>query len=257
MARLLKNLHHWYDVVAVLVSRDHKSRYKNTAMGVVWAVASPVLFLLTFYLLFGLVMRVDIPNYATFVFIGIVAWQWLQTSLNESVASISQNASLVAYPGFPLPSLPIVSVISNFINFLFAIPVVVLVVLIENGSLGWAVFLTPIVMIVQFVFVLSLVYLVAAANVTFRDTQYILPVLLQLGYFMTPIFYSLDQLPDEFRFILMLNPMAQIISAYRMIFNGLLPDLAGLAWVLGFSIVLLVVTYRYFLRAAEHFLEEI
>ncbi len=252
-----KNLQHWYDVISVLVSRDHKSRYKKTGMGVIWAVASPILFLLTFYILFGLIMRVDIPNYATFVFTGIVAWQWLQTSLNEGVASISQNASLVSYPGFPLASLPIVSVFSNLINFLFAIPVVLIVVLVENGSLGWPILFMPVVMVVQFFLILSLVYLVSAANVPFRDTQYILPVLLQLGYFMTPIFYSLDQLPDQFRSILMLNPMSQIITAYRMIFGGMLPDFAGLAWVMIFSLVLLVVTYRYFLRAAENFLEEI
>lgn len=254
---MLRNLHHWHEVVAVLVSRDHKARYRNTLMGVIWAVASPLMFLLTFYLLFGIIMQVDIPNYASFVFTGIIAWNWLQTSLSEGVSSITQNTSLVAHPGFPVQSLPMVSVISNLINFLFALPVLAVVMLIERGGIGWTALLLPLVMFVQFFFILSLAYFVSAANVTFRDTQYILPVLLQLGYFLTPIFYSLAQLPEHFRYFLSLNPMTQVIQAYRAALGGELPDFVALGGVLALSCVLLALGYRYFRGAAENFLEEI
>jgi len=254
---LLNSLHHWYEVVRELVTRDHKARYKNTGMGVLWAVASPLLFLLTFYTIFGVVMRVNIPNYASFVFTGIVAWNWLQTSLSEGVTSISQNASLVAHPGFPLQALPMVSVVSNLLNFCFALPILLGVALIEHGGLGWTILFLPLVMAVQFVFILSFAYFVSAANVTFRDVQYILPVLLQLGYFTTPIFYDLRQAPDAIQPILQLNPMAQIIGAYRAVLSGDAPNFAALAAVLAVSGVLLILGYRYFRNSAEHFLEEI
>ncbi|MEO6092403.1 MAG: ABC transporter permease [Novosphingobium sp.] len=253
----LGKLNHWFAVLGVLVARDHKARYKNTAMGMLWAVASPVLFLLTFYMLFSVIMRVDVPNYASFAFTGIIAWTWLQTSLNEGVASIAHNSSLVSHPGFPLQTLPMVSVVSNLINMVFSLPLLFVVVLVEHVQLGWQVVLMPLIMLVQLVFQLSLTYFASAANVTFRDVQYILPVLLQLGYFMTPIFYDLSQLPERFRKVMALNPMSQIIEAYRAVLNGRLPDFASLGMVLAVSIGLLILGYRYFRRAAEHFLEEI
>jgi ABC-type polysaccharide/polyol phosphate export permease len=253
----LGSLHHWYEVVSVLVTRDHRARYRSAGMGVAWAVASPLLFLLTFYMIFGVVMQVNIPHYASFVFTGIVGWNWLQTSLNEGVASISQNASLVAHPGFPVQALPMVSTISNLINFCFALPILLAVALIERGGIGWTVLFLPLIMAVQLVLILSLAFFVSAANVFFRDVQHILPVLLQLGYFMTPIFYDLGQLPGPMAQVLALNPMTQIITAYRMSLAGEMPDLAALAVVLGVALVLLVLGHRYFRNAAERFLEEI
>ena len=248
---------HMIEVVSALVTRDHKARYKSTAMGMVWSVATPVLFMLTFYVLFSFIIRMNIPNYASFVFTGIVAWTWLQTSLNEGVACISNNAALVSHPGFPLPTLPMVSVVSNFINFLFSLPLVLVVVELESGSLGWTLVFLPLIMAIQATFQLGLVYFVSAANVTFRDVQFFLPSILQLGYFMTPIFYDLSQFPEPYRTLLSWNPMYQIIHAYRAIFAGQVPELAGPLVVLAISLLVLLLGYRYFRNAAETFLEEI
>jgi ABC-type polysaccharide/polyol phosphate export permease len=250
-------LRHRLNVISVLVARDHRARYKSTIMGMAWAVASPILFLLTFYFLFGVVMRVDIPNYASFAFAGIIAWTWLQTSLNEGVACISFNGSLVGQPGFPLETLPTVSVVSNLISLAFSMPLLFIVTLAEQGYLSWTAFLIPFILAVQFVFLISLVYFISAANVRFRDVQYMLPVVLQLGFFMTPIFYSVDQLPGLLGTILRLNPMSHIITAIRAAMAGEIPSPYGLMAVLALSLVLLFIGYRYFLRAAENFLEEI
>lgn len=250
-------LRYWIDVVRVLVARDHRARYKNTAMGMVWAVASPILFLLTFTFLFGVVLRVDIPNYASFAFTGIIAWTWFQTSLNEGAACISHNASLVGQPRFPIETLPMVPVVSNLINLAASLPLLAVVILVDGGSFGWTAAFLPLILLVQFAFTLSLVYFVSAANVGFRDVQHILPVLLQLGYFMTPIFYGLEQIPEQVRWLMALNPMAQIIQAHRAALGGEVPNLGALLAVLLASGVLLALGYRFFRRAAETFLEEI
>lgn len=250
-------LRHSFEVVSVLVSRDHRARYKSTVMGMAWAVASPILFLLTFYFLFGVIMRVNIPNYASFVFTGIIAWNWLQTSMNEGVACISRNGSLVGQPGFPVGTLPMVSVVSNLINLLFSLPLLLAVVYAENGGLSWTLVFFPLILAVQMIFQLSLVYFVSAANVTFRDVQYILPVVLQLGYFMTPIFYDISMIPERLRPVLSLNPMYQFIAADRAVLSGQVPDLLALFVVLCISLLLLFLGHRYFRRAAENFLEEI
>lgn len=253
-----RSLTHMIEVVSVLVSRDHKARYNSTAMGVLWSVATPVLFLLTFYFLFSFIMRISIPDYASYVFTGLVAWAWLQNSLIEGAACISNNSSLVGHPGFPLATLPMVSVVSNLINFLFSLPLLLIVTYVEGGGhLSWTLVLLPLIMAIQFVFQLGLVYFVSAANVAFRDVQFFLPSLLQLGYFMTPIFYDLDRIPAPVRVFLSWNPVYQIIDAYRAILRGNVPDLTGPMIVLTASILVLLLGYRYFRRAAESFLEEI
>lgn len=255
--QLKDTLWHQAEVLAVLVSRDHRARYKSTMMGMFWAVASPMLFLLTFYFLFGLVMWVEIENYASYVFAGLIAWTWMQTSLHEGVSCISQNGSLVAQPGFPVSTLPAVPVVSNFVNFVFSLPLLIAVLLAEQGYIGWTILLLPLLLFVQLILQLSLVYFLSALNVVFRDVQYMLPALLQLGFFMTPIFYDIDQIPEPLRSLLMLNPMTPLVGAYRAIFAGRLPEAGGLTIVFLVSVVLLVLGYRYFQRAAERFLEEI
>jgi len=179
-----------WDVVLVLVSRQFKGRYKNTAVGFAWSLISPLLYLLVFYVVFKIAFAVTIPFYATFVFTGVLAWMWVQSALNESVNSITSNAALVSQPGFPTATLPLVAVATQLVNFLIALPVLFLIAWIEGTAINALVLLMPLIIAAQFLFILSLAYFVAALNVSLRDIQYALPILLQLGYYVTPIFYD-------------------------------------------------------------------
>lgn len=249
---------HMLDVISVLVTRDHKGRYKSTGMGMIWAIAGPVLFLLTFYFLFRLVLDLQIPRYASYVFIGIVAWTWLQTSLMEAVSTISANPGLVSQPRFPTAALPIVPVTSNLLNFLLCFPLLIIVVFIDGGTPGLSLLALPLLMLCQFVFALSLAYFVSALNVTFRDMQYILPIVLQIGYFTTPIFYNLKNVPPDVHRIMELNPMLHFLENYRaVLMDGQAPDWTALAMIFALSLALLAVTFRFFRHASHRFLEEI
>lgn len=253
-----RSLEHAYDVVVALVSRDHRGRYKSTAMGMFWSVASPVLFLLTFYFLFKVVLAVKVDHFLSFTFIGIVFWNWLAVSLMEGVSGISSNANLVGQPGFPVATLPMVPVASNLINLFLSFPVVLIVLLADGVHPGATLLFLPVIMTIQFILILGLLYLLTAANVFFRDVQYMLPIALQLGYFMTPIFYELDHVPARLRIFLELNPMVPLIEAYRsVILHGTRPQLGSLAVLLAASLLLLSAGHRIFTRATQLFLEEI
>lgn len=253
-----RTINHLRDVIAVLVARDHRGRYKNTMMGMLWSVASPVLFLLTFYFLFKVVLDLKIPRFASYVFTGIVVWTWLQASLSEAVSCISGNGSLVSQPRFPTNVLPVVPVASNFIYFLLSLPLLLAILLVEGGTMHVEMLFLPVLFVVQGLFILGAAYFVAALNVTFRDTQYILPILLQLAYFTTPIFYELKQVPPSFRMVLQMNPMTEIISYYRLVLmDGMLPPMLHVAEILAIALALLVAGYHYFRHAALRFLEEI
>jgi ABC-type polysaccharide/polyol phosphate export permease len=252
------SIEHFKDVVVVLVDREFKSRYKNTVIGMVWSVISPLMFLAVFYLMFKLVFNLGIPRYASFVFTGILAWMWLQSALNEAVASITSSGSMVSQPGFPLAALPIVSVAVNLINFLVALPLLAAILLIEGAVLTSALFLLPLLVLIQFILILGLAYLSAAANVYFRDVRYILPVILQIGYYITPIFYDSSAIPQKYLTFLMWNPMTHVVSAYReVLMNGKTPNLQILLWLAATSLGVLLVGYYYFKRASYRFLEEL
>lgn len=254
----IQRLRHARDVIRVLVWRDQKARYQSTLMGVVWAVASPLLYLLTFYFLFRVVFSTSIEHYASYVFAGIVAWTWLQTSVLEAVTSIVGNPTLVNQPRFPLAALPMATTTSNLVNFGMALPVLLAVTTIESGFPGPALVALPAVVACQFVLVIAIAYFVAATNVTFRDVQHIAPILLQLGFFASPIFYDLALLPENAQKLLSLNPMIPILNGYRAILlHGTWPDWGDLGITLAISLGLLWLALRNFQLASRRFLEEI
>lgn len=253
-----RQLLHAFDIVSVLVSRDQKSRYKSTAMGVVWAVASPLLFLLIFYFLFAVIMPLGIRNYASHVMVGIVVWTWLQNSVSEAVTCIPYNAGLVNQPRFPVALLPVAAVLSNFVTFLMTFPILLVLVSAEAALPTPAYLALPVLMVMQFVFVLGIAYVVAALNVSFRDMRYIVPILLQLGYFLTPIFYDVGMISGRGKALISLNPMVHVVTAYRaVLIEGRWPDWGPVLAVLLISLLLLWLTARYFRASSYRFLEEI
>ncbi|MFN0115812.1 MAG: ABC transporter permease [Paracoccaceae bacterium] len=249
---------HLRDTVAVLVWRDQKSRYKSTAMGIVWAVAGPLLFLMTFYVLFKVVLPLEIPNYAAHLFIGIVVWTWFQGATSEAVTSIVSNPGLVAQPGFPVAALPFAVTTSHLVTMLLTLPILMAILLSGGSAMGSSLLALPVVTAGLFVFVLAVGYLVAALNVAFRDMQYIVPILLQLGYFTTPIFYDARTLPDTTHLILSFNPMMQFVEAYRaVLMRAEWPYWPGLIVTIAASALLLGATREVFRRASFRFLEEL
>jgi ABC-type polysaccharide/polyol phosphate export permease len=249
---------HTLDVVYVLISRQIKGKYKNTVVGFAWSWITPLLYLLVFYWVFKIGFNIRIPSYATFALTGILTWMWVQTALSESTTSITAHGSLVNQPGFPVAALPVVAIATSLINFVAGLPVLLAIALIEGASINWTLLLLPAVMAVQFLLMLGFAYLFAAVTVSLRDMQYALPVLLQLGYYVTPIFYNADAVPAEYHLFLVLNPMYHIISAYRsIILDGSIPELTPLIWITAGSILFLVITRRYFTKASVHFLEEL
>ena len=250
--------HHTLDVILALVWRDQKSRYTNTFMGVVWAVISPVLFLLTFYLLFRVILPLNIPNYASHVFIGLVVWSWFQSTTTDSVGCIVNNPGAVNQPRFPVSALPIAAAASHFVTLLLTLPLLMVILWFEGSTPGLSLLALPVLLVCQFLVVIAVAFWVAALNVRFRDLSYIAPILLQLGYFATPIFYDVASIPPAALYWLKFNPMLVLMESYRaVLIRGEWPDMTALGFVFIGSALLLVVTWSYFNRARAGFLEEV
>lgn len=244
------------DLLYVLVVRDIKLRYKRSVLGLGWSLLNPLAQLLVFQFVFGVLLESNVPHFATFLFIGILAWSWFQSSLLTATGAIVDNRDLIKRPAFPTAVLPLISISSEMIHFLLALPILILVLIFDGVPLSSSIVALPLLVLVQFVFTLSLAYLVAIFQVSFGDTKYLLSIILHLLFFSTGIFFDIRQVSEVYQPFLQANPMVQIINGYRAILiDGQFPHFLPLLVIGLLAIGLLWFSYRSFLRVGYHFVE--
>jgi lipopolysaccharide transport system permease protein len=254
---ITRRILHSRDLLRELISRDIKVRYKRSIIGTLWSILNPLAQLLVLYFVFTFILPTRIPNFVAFLLIGILAWSWFSSALDAGTGSIVNNAAIIRKPGFPNSILPVVSVSTQLVHFLLALPILIIFILLSHLPLTLAVVALPFVIIIQFLMILSLVYILATVNVSFRDTKYLLQIFLMLGFYLTPIFYDPQFIPASLVPLYNLNPMVHIIGAYRSIFmDGQLPSFAPLAVVGLVSSFILIMGYRFFKHASFKFVEE-
>ena len=246
------------DLMVELVSRDIKLRYKGSVLGIFWSLLNPFMQLLVFAFVFQVLLPLDIPNYPAYLFTGLLVWGWFNTSLISSATVILEGRDLIRRPGFPPIVLPVVTVGSNLIHFLLSLPILLLFLLFTNIVLTPNVFWLPVIIVLQFIFTLSLAYFVATFHVMFRDTQHLINVFLLLLFYLTPIFYDAGRFSGRIQWLFRLNPLLMLLDAYRAIFiYGQPPSFMALLLLLAGSLGLLIVGYRLFLRTSYRFVEEL
>lgn len=246
------------DLLRELVVRDMKLRYKRSALGIAWSLLNPLAQLLVLSVIFRLVLPLNIPNYTSFLFTGLLVWGWFQTSLFTATGAIVDNRDLIRRPGFPAAILPVVTVASHLVHFLLALPVLLLFLLFNGIPLTKAIIALPLVIALQFLLTLSLAYFVATLHVTFRDTQYLLGISLLLTFYLSPVFYDVSAIPARYQLFYHLNPMVDLLGAYRAILiRGELPNRLPLLPLSLVAVGLLWLSYRIFVRASYRFAEEL
>lgn len=244
-------------MLSSLVKKDLKTRYKGSVLGFFWTFLNPLLQLLVYTLLFSVIMRGGIENYSMFLFVALVPWLFLSGSLSSGSVCILSAQGLVQKIYFPRIILPVSAVCSSFLNMIFSFAVVFAALLISGTGISVYALFLPVVMLVQFFFVLGLVLIVSALNVFFRDLEYILGIFTQVWMYLTPILYSIDQVPKELQFVFMFNPMSSVILAYRdILFYKQIPDLSTLWAAVVCAIVSVVLGTLIFNRLQRKFAEE-
>ena len=249
---------HAFDLAFALLERELKVEYKSTMLGIIWGFATPLVQLVVYSFLFSRVITLRIPNYGLFLFAGLLAWTWFQASLGQAARSITSQGELIRQPGFPVMVLPTVSIATHLVNLLLALPLFFLFATLQGLQIHSIALVLPLLLGLQFILIVGPAYLVAALNVVFRDTERIVAVLLQLCFFLTPVFYGTRNVPKNFAFIYRFNPMAIIIDAYRdVLITGHAPNWRALGAVLAISLVLALVGHRVFERIKNRFVEEL
>ena len=273
MLKSIRELYRYRALIAVLVSRDLKARYRGSVLGFMWSMLNPFLMMLVYWLVFSIYLRNSMENYHVYLFSGLLSWLWFSASLLEGCSSIISGANLVKKVLFPAEVLPLVVVVSNLIHFFFALPILVAFLLIYRIPPGINLIAFPFVVVVQFLFTYGLVLALSALSVHLRDIQQILNNMVTLWFFLTPIVYNLadlglDTKPPILSYIMNINPMKHLIVSYQRmflqkmsshgeeIFNMPLPW-KGLGAVFILSMIVLVISWRIFNRFKTGFSEEI
>jgi lipopolysaccharide transport system permease protein len=254
----VRRLAHWWDTIIVLVGRDMKLRYKRSALGVLWTMLNPLAQLLVLGFIFKNVMGSQVSNFRSFLFTGLLVWNWFASSLMGATSSITDNRDMVRYPDFRAGLLPIVYVSTNLVQFLLALPILMIVLFFDRVPLTPVLFALPFVIILQFIFTLGLGYVFATCHIAFRDTQYLLGVGLTMAFFVTPVFYDINTVPAKYLHLFRLNPMAHIVEAYReLLLQGKMPDAVLLLSLYFVSLIILGLGYLMFRNASPRFVEDL
>ena len=255
---IFKNLYNYRELIKTSITKDIGGKYKHSFLGVLWSFINPLLQITVYAIIFPLIMRNNIPNYTVFMVCGLIPWNYFSTVINRASFTIIENGNIIKKVYFPREILPLSVVTSETINFFISTIIIICFTLAYGMGLTRYVLLYPLVLLVQYVLLLGIALIVSSVTVYFRDLQHFIGVLLQLFFYATPIVYSLETIPENFRWILKLNPMTYIIEGFRDIFYyQQMPDLKMLGIILIVGILLCVVGYLIFNKLQKKFAEEL
>lgn len=268
----LQELWAYRELMRNIIMRDLKARYKGSALGYVWSQLNPLLMMLVFWVVFSLLLGSGIPMFPVFLIVALLPWNFAVTAVSSGMRSITDNANLVKKVYFPRDILPITVVLSNLINYLLALPVMFLIMAaVQLSTLGhlnfsWSFAFLPVIILIQTIFLIGMALLLSTSAIFFRDTTHLVDIFIQLWFFLTPVFFALEQIatPMQAKIVRWLNPMASIIDFYRDILYGQatnptpgLPALDGVFRTLLTALLVLALGAYVFHRNSGRFGEEI
>jgi lipopolysaccharide transport system permease protein len=251
-------------LIAALTARDLKARYRGSLLGFFWSLANPLLLLAVYTLVFTKFFPQQVVQpYPLFLFSGILPWTFFSAATLESTGSISSNAALIKKVMFPAEALPLVVVLSHLVHFALAIPILIAAILVFAAmgqfTLNATILVAPLLMLLQTIFVAGIAMTVSSASVLFRDLRDIVANLMQLGFFVTPILYLIDNIGSRpIRAMLRLNPMTPFVVAYQdVFFFGRLPNLSDTALMLFYAMASVLMGFFVFDRLRDTLAEAI
>lgn len=255
----VKELYAYREMIFSLVKRDLKGRYKGSVLGFLWTFINPLLQLIIYTMVFSVIMRSGIKDYYLFLFVALVPWIFFSTSLSGGSSCIWAQQEMVKKIYFPREVLPISYVTSQFVNMLLSFIVIFAVLIVSRHVLNpLAILCLPIIMIVEYILALGMTMLTSAITVYLRDVEYILGIVTMAWQFLTPVMYSVDQVPEKLQWVFSLNPMTSVIMAYRdILYYGNMPQLETLLSAVITGIFMLIVGWIIFDHLQKHFVEEL
>ena len=256
----LKEILSYRNMIAGLVKRDLRGRYKGSVLGFLWNFVNPLCQMVVYTIVFSTVFRNDIEKFYVFLMIGMMPWNFFSDSLMQGSGSIVHQAEMTKKIYFPREVLPVSVVISRLINLLLTFLIMFVVIIVSGvgislSSLLWL----PLVLFVELVMALGFSLILSAINVYFRDVEYMTGVVLMAWIWMTPIMYSFDSIfSPAIKWVIGKNPMTPIILAYQnILYYHKAPDMTALMHAFLFAVIMLIAGEVIFNKLERNFAEQL
>ncbi len=230
-----------------LIQRNLKLKYKKSVLGFLWSLIGPASTAVIYYVIFKFVMKVSIPNYVSFILMGILPWNFFLTCLSGGLDSLVQNHNLLNKIPLPIHSLPFAEVLTAFINFALSLPIVLIVAFISNAPITLNYFFIPIFLFFLLLQCYAYALLLGIGFVYLKDLRHAMSIGTQLLFYMTPILYKIEMVPENLRCLIYLNPMSMIFSSLNLIVSeGITPSAFQFLHAAGASFFIFFVSYFIF-----------
>ncbi len=244
------DLWHYRELFFILAWRDISVRYKQTVIGVVWAIIRPLLTMVVFTVIFGRVAKLpsdgDAP-YALLVFAAMLPWTLFSTSLSDASNSLIGNVNLISKVYFPRLIIPTATIVTNFVDFLISLVILLVLMIYYRFAPGWNMLLLPVFLLLALLASLGPGLWITALNVKYRDFRYVIPFIVQFGLYVSPVGFSSSVIPGQWRLLYSLNPMVGVIDGFRWCILG---GASTIYWP-GFALSLVVVAFFLWLGVSQ------
>jgi lipopolysaccharide transport system permease protein len=208
-----------WELLLTLIQKDLKVKYKNTFLGYLWSLALPIAQASVFFIVFKLIIRLQVDDYLLFLLSGLFVWQWVASSVQMSASAFLSNASIIKKLRFERSFLVLSMICIDMIHYILTIPVIVAVMYYyqKHPALFW-IAEVPFLLIVQCALIFGVSLVVASVNLFFRDMERIVAVALMITFYATPVIFSMEMVPEHYRWMIYLNPAAVLVQAWRLMF---------------------------------------
>lgn len=238
-----------------LVSRDFKTRYKRSVLGVLWSMLNPLLTMCVQYLVFSNLFRFEVENYAIYLLIGTVTFNFFSEASQAALSSITGSSSLITKVYIPTYVFPVAKVLSSCINLCFSTLALYLIIFIQGVPVNIYHLLIPILYVALIMFTCGVGLILSALMVYFRDIQFLYSVIIVLWMYLTPLFYPVDIIPENMMGLYSLNPMYQYVTFFRtLVLDGALPTLVQFGWCFGYAVLFMLVGLFVFRKLKRNFI---
>lgn len=248
----------YINLVKELAISDFKLRYQGSVLGYLWSFIKPLLLFSVLYLVFSFFLRFDIEHYNLYLLLGIIIWGYLAEGTSNAISSLTSKSGLITRVYFPRSIIIIASTLTSLLTLLLNLIVFAVFFIFSGVALTPTIFLIILFLIELYLIVLGLGLLISSLNVKYRDLSHIWEIILQAGFWATPIIYSIEMIPSKFHFWLFANPMTRIIQYSReAVIYGQWPSWSGVLGSVLLAIVIFLVGYFVFKKREPYFAEEL
>ncbi|MDD5109037.1 MAG: ABC transporter permease [Candidatus Omnitrophica bacterium] len=258
MLKRLKNLYLYRHTLWDMSLKQVKAKYTASFLGIFWAVINPLLIMSAISFVFAVIFRIEIKNFSLFILAGIYPWLFFSSVLSESAGAILNQQTILHQFNLPREILPLSLSLAGFFNFLGGWLVVYPVFLFFNPHIIYLFPLLILILALNFIFLCGLSLALSVLNIFFRDLEHMLGTLLMFWFWVTPVFYSIEMVPEKFRWLTNLNPMSAYIIYYcDVLYRGVIPQEVTFIRVFLWALVSILSGFLIFIRLEKKILKRI